>query len=153
MRNLEQGECAVLIGCVKVVVAEEKEQLVLEDRSAHRAACHPLMQLRVFILRQDLSQRYVLFIEKGICVESVCAAHAVDLSMKVIRAAGCDHSDVRAAGLALLRIVHGGGDADLLKELGRWRGETVAVGAVDRDIVLRLAAGGAAFPDIELITL
>src|SRR5208337_5112550 len=71
--------------------------------------------------------------------------------------------NLRAAGGALLGVIHGGVDAQLLSELGRRRRQAVAVGAVDRSADGRRAAnrgragsggsGGAAAADVEVITL
>ena len=74
-RNLELRQRAVLVGGIEMVVAEEEEQLVLHDRSAQRAACNPLVQLRDYVLRRNRAQQHILLVEERVGVDPVGAAH------------------------------------------------------------------------------
>ncbi len=109
----------------------EEMQLVLDDRSANRAAEVVALQL---VLRLVRSLEEVV-----LRVQRVAAAEVEAAAAELVRAAAGDDVDLRAAGLAELRAVAVAQDLELLDRLDRRvdedravRADVVVVRAVDR---------------------
>ena len=78
-----------------MLVAEEVEELVLDERAGERAARNIAMQFGILIRCRDAG---VVLEEEGRGVDPVGAAVSVDAAMDGIAARAGAHVDVRAAG-------------------------------------------------------
>src|SRR5580658_1290643 len=87
------------------------------------------MQFRILVVGGNIR---VFLVEKRGGVEPVGAAMPVGLAVNGICAGNGAHVDMCAAGRSLLRIVHGGVYAHLLKGLGRGRWQSLANREIDR---------------------
>src|SRR5260221_9583568 len=84
-------------------------------------------------------------------IEGVGAAMNVGRAVKIVGAGGGAHVNVRAAGGALLGVVHGGVDAKFFYRFGRRRGQSLTNCEIGRGGGLddcSAAAGGAAGPGV-----
>ena len=128
-RNGNQGIACFLIGNMQVLVGDEVKELVLDDRSADGAAGAVAVQLGILV---RVGNSGVVLEEEWRGVDPVSAAAAVETAVDGIGARSGAHVDVRAAGRALLRVVHRSVDADLLQRLRCRRGDCIADGEIDR---------------------
>src|SRR5258708_239117 len=76
-------------------------------------------------------------------IEGVGAAMNVGRAVKIVGAGGGAHVNVRAAGGALLGVVHGGVDAKFFYRFGRRRGQSLTNCEIGRGGALGDCSGGA----------
>ena len=136
--NVEEGVADFGVGDVEVLVAEEEEELVFDDRAADGSAGGVAMELRDLLALGNVG---VLLEEEGRGVEPIGAAMAVGGAVEDVGAGGGGEIDVGAGGRALFGVVHGGVDADLFDGFGGRCGEGVADGEIDGGGGLDDAAG------------
>lgn len=111
--------------CARADSAEEVEE-ILEQGSPEGATDGGTME-RGFLenLREAadalLGEQIILLEEIGSGIHVVGRQNAVGLAVPLVGAGGSVCVNLRTAGGALLRVVHGRVDADFLKELGRRR--------------------------------
>ena len=126
-RHGRAPDADLLVGIVHMLVGEIAEELVLNDRPANSAARRVAMQLRIFLVGGNIG---ILVEEERRGVQRIGAAMHVGRAVNVVGARGGAHINVRAAGGALLRVVHGGVDANFLNGFRSGSGQ----GLADREI-------------------
>ena len=134
----------LLIGRVDVLIAEEAEELVFDNRAAERTPGHSAMQLGIFFAGGNIG---VGVEKKRGGVHRVGAAMYVSAAVIIVGARGGAHVNVRAAGGTLLGVVHGSVDAEFLDGFRRGSRQRLANGQIGRGSALDnrgTAAGGAA---------
>ena len=128
-----------------MLVGDEAEELVLDDGTAERAARRSSGATAGFFWLSGMFS--VLLEEERSGVDPVCAAMTVERAVKLIGAGVVLSRDVRAGCRTLLRVVHGGVDADFCNCLRRRRGDGVADGEIDGRDRLNDTAGAEAGGD------
>src|SRR5258708_36092020 len=103
------------------------------------------MQLRILFAGGNVGMGIE---EEGSGIEGVGAAMNVGRAVKIVGAGGGAHVNVRAAGGALLGVVHGGVDAKFFYRFGRRRGQSLTNCEIGRggglDYCSAAGGGGAA---------
>ena len=140
-RNSQQRVACLLIGDMQMLVPEEAEQLVLDQRSREGSACSVTVQLRIPVGEGNSA---IVFEEERRSVDPIRAAATVEAAVNRIAAGAGAHVDVCAAGRPLLRVIHGRVDANFLQGLRRRRRNRVADGEIDRNGTLLHAGAGSA---------
>ncbi len=103
-----------------MLVAEVSEEFVFDQRATHSATQGFAMQLRHGIVGEN--NVGVLLVEEGRSIQPVRSTVPVDCTVNCVGSRGRAHVNVRAAGRALLGVVHGRVHAHLLNGLwGRSR--------------------------------
>ena len=122
---------------MQVLVGEEAEELVFDDGAADHSAQGVAVQLRILVVRRH---GLVLIEEERRGIEPVGGAMQIESSVIVVGAGGGAQVDVRAAGCALLCVIHRCVDADLLDGFRSGRRKRIADGEIDRGAGLNDAA-------------
>src|SRR5271169_5615040 len=100
---------------MSVLVAHKTEKFVLDDWEGECSPCRVAVQLGHFFVAGDVG---ILVVEEGSGIQPVRSAMPVSLAVDGIGSRRGTHVNVRAAGRALLRIVHRGVYAKFLNRLG-----------------------------------
>ena len=120
-----------------MLVADETEELVLDQRAARRAARHIAVQLGNLLVGGNVG---ILIEEERSGVQPAGAAMDIGVAVESVAAGLGAHVQVRSGGRALLGVVHGGVDADFFNGLGSRAGNGVADGEIHRSAALDDAA-------------
>src|SRR5260370_35075424 len=123
--NRDARAADLRIRIANVLVGDKAEEFVLEDGTAQRTSRSIAVQPRHFIAGGNIR---VGVVEEGSGVEGVCATMDVSAAVQIVRAGGGAHVDVRAAGGALLGVVHGSVDAKFFDGFRRGSGQGLADG-------------------------
>src|SRR6266481_5222711 len=113
----------LLIGIMGVLKAEVSKKFVLDDWCAEGAAGSVAMQFRNFVACRDVG---VSVVEKWSGVEGIGPTVDIGAPMDIIRSGSGADVNVRAAGGALLRVVHGSVHAKFLDGFRSGSGESLA---------------------------
>src|SRR5260370_11578886 len=129
------------MGNVSVLVAEEAEKLVFDQRKAERSARHVTVQRGHFFVAWDVA---ILLIEKRSGVQAVAPVMKITAAVNRVGTGKGAHVDMCAAGRSLLCVVHRSVDAKFLNRFWSGRRQRLADGEEGSRQPLNNSSTGAA---------